>query len=540
MPVTLRPYQKLASDAVMTQWRTVDSTLMQLFTGGGKTIIFADLIRRIQPMPAIVLVHREELAWQAVERIEATTGLPVGVEMGSYECPMKPKVVVATVQSLYSRRGWGNRMHKFNPLQFGCLIADEGHHYAAPRFKDVIIYFRKNPDLRIMLCTATPKRHDGLGFKDVCGTIAFQYVVKEGVADGWLVDIKAKEAFVESLDLSGIHTAHGDFIEAELARVMEEEKTLHGVASTALQEIGDRRTIVYTVRVKQAERLCEIFNRHKQDCAFVVHGKTNRDLRRELLTAFKAGKFQILCNVGIATEGFDDPGIAAIVMARPTLSAALSEQMMGRGDRPLPGVVDGIGRDTPELRKIAIGASAKPDCLVLDLAGNLGRHKLATAFDVLGGDESPEVRARAVRIAKASPGGVSVAMALDQAREEIQEAEEKKKRDAERRKHIKPTATYSYKWVDLFSGAYAEYSSKHLGHTPRLTIRQYAALKRNGIDPTKLTYWQGLKELEKLANRPVSEAQVWKIKQLGGVATPGLTRSAASRLITQLMNQKKD
>jgi superfamily II DNA or RNA helicase len=494
-------------------------------------------------MPSIVLVHRDELVWQAKERIETTTGLPVSIEMGEYSTVMRPKVVVATVQTLYSRRGDRCRMGKFDPMRFGCLIADEFHHYAAPRFKEVIDYFRQNPDLRMMGCTATPKRHDGIALSNICESVAYQYVIKQGVDDGWLVDIKAKEAFVESLDLSGLHTSRGDFVEAELARLMEEEKSLHGVASTTLQEIGTRRAIVYTVRVKQAERLCEIFNRHKNGCAFVVDGKTNKELRRHLLAAFKAGEFQILCNVGIATEGFDDPGIGAIVMARPTLSASLCEQMIGRGDRPLPGVVDGPGRETPELRKALILASAKPDCLVVDLAGNCGKHKLATAIDVLAGDAPEPVRARAIKIAKESNGAVSVTGALSEAEEELKEEkrkyDERRARDAERRSQIKPTATYTYKWLDLWGEGYSDYSGSQHAHTKTLTLAQYSKLKKNGIDPTKLNYWQATRELARLASRPASEKQIWKIKSLGGTPDPEITITEASRLISKLVANNK-
>jgi superfamily II DNA or RNA helicase len=529
----LRPYQKTASDAVMIEWRSVFSTLLKLFTGGGKTVIFADLIRRIQPMPAIVLVHREELAWQAKERIESTTGLKVGIEMGELHAEPSSPVIVATVQTLYARRGDQCRMGKFDPLQFGCLIADEFHHYMAPRFRDVILFFRKNPDLRVLGCTATPKRHDGLALSPICESIAFDYGVKSGVDDGWLVDIKAKEAFIKSLDLENIHTAHGDFVEGELARVMEEEEVLHGVASVTMQEIGERRAIVYTVRVKQAERLCEIFNRHKDGSAFWICGETNKDDRREMLRRFKNGEIQILCNVGIATEGFDDPGIRAVVMARPTMSAALCEQMIGRGDRPLPGVVDGPGKETVEQRKSAIAASAKPDCLVIDLAGNLGKHKLATAIDVLGGDLPSATRARAISIAKASAMPVSVTEALSREKEK---AELKRKLDAERRAKIKPTATYNYQWVNVFAEEYKNYSGAQHAGKARLTERQYAYLKKNGIDPEKLTYWSAIKEIERIANQPATEKQKWMITKCGGIVPVGITKTAASKLIEKLKN----
>jgi len=232
-----------------------------------------------------------------------------------------------------------------------------------------------------------------------------------------------------------------------------------------------------------------------------------------------------------------------VVMARPTMSASLCEQMIGRGDRPLPGVVDGPGKETVEQRREAIAASAKPDCLVVDVSGNLGKHKLATAVDVLGGEVSDEIRVRAVKIAKASAVPVSVTEALEQANEELcrekEKAEFRRKLDAERRSRIKPTATYGYQWVSVFAEEYRNYSGAQHAGKARLTERQYAYLKRSGIDPSQMTYWRAVKEIERLSNAPATDKQKWVIAKHGGTVSAGLTKRDASKMIDQLMNKKQ-
>src|SRR5690606_7555906 len=106
----------------------------------------------------------------------------------------------------------------------------------------------------------------------------------------------------------------------------------------------------------------------------------------------------------IATEGFDDPGIGLVVMARPTKSRALYSQCIGRGTRPLNGLVDGL--DTADERRAAIAGSAKPNVLVLDFVGNSGRHKLVHATDVLGVDyDDAELEAALAEIMERSANG---------------------------------------------------------------------------------------------------------------------------------------
>jgi superfamily II DNA or RNA helicase len=164
---------------------------------------------------------------------------------------------------------------------------------------------------------------------------------------------------------------------------------LHGIAAPTIELTGDRKTLIFAASLAQAERLTEIINRHKPNSAKWVHGGTPKEERRSLFPAYTASEFQYLVNIGVTTEGFDEPGIEVVVMARPTKSRNLYAQMVGRGTRTLPGVIDYI--EDPEDRKNAIHDSGKPSLEVIDFVGNAGQYKLITSADILGGRYDDEI-----------------------------------------------------------------------------------------------------------------------------------------------------
>src|SRR5215472_576959 len=410
----LRPYQSAAAEAVFKEWLENDSTLVVMPTGGGKTILFADVIRRVFPRRALVIAHREELIFQARDKIQRVTGLQADVEMGDYKADGglfdSSRVVVSTIQTQCSGGDGGGRMGKFDPQRFGVLIIDEAHHATSPTYRRVIDYYRSNATLKVLGVTATPDRADEEALGQVFQSVAYDYEVQDAIHDGWLVPIEQQMVHVEGLDYSGIRTTAGDLNGGDLAAVMEAEKNLQQMTSASLSIIGQRRALVFTASVKAAELTAEIFNRHRSGMAAWVCGKTDREDRRRTLAEFADGKVQVVCNCGVLTEGFDDPGVEVVIMGRPTKSRSLYSQMVGRSTRPLPGVVD--GPETAEARKAAIGASAKPSCLVVDFVGNAGKHKLVTSADILGGKFSEEALERAVARVKIAGGPVNMTREL--------------------------------------------------------------------------------------------------------------------------------
>lgn len=483
---TLRDYQERAVDGVFQAWKDSSSTLLVMATGLGKTTVFTEIIRRQLPSRAIILAHRSELVHQAEKRC-LEFGIDTAIEMGDFRAEedfwaQKP-VIVGTVQTQCAGNRGQGRMAIFDPHEFGLLVIDEGHHSTSPSYRRVVDYYKQNPNLKILAVTATPDRADKEALGQVFESVAFEYGILDGINDGWLTLVDQKTIYIEGLDFSHIRTQAGDLHNAELSAVMEGEKPLHGVATATFETIGERKAVIFCVSVKQAESLAEILNRHKPGMAGFVCGETPADERKQLLRDFEAGRTQVITNCGVLTEGWDSPSCEVIVMARPTKSRSLYTQMVGRALRPLPGIVDGI--DMPKERRRAIADSPKPAMLVLDFAGNAGRHKLISTVDILGGKVSEEARARATEKIKKADKATRLNEVLKEADREIKaEIEARKAAEAERRRHIKAKAQYRMRNIDAFDRYDREPSrDAYNGSGYSLTEKQRAFLIKHGYNP---------------------------------------------------------
>jgi superfamily II DNA or RNA helicase len=402
------------------------------------------------------------------------------------------KVVVASVQTLGAKMGKDRRVARFDPDEFSLLIIDEAHHAVATSYRKVIEHFQKNPALKVIGVTATPDRADEVGMKNVFESVAFEYSLLDAIRDGWLVPIRSMPAKILGLDLSGLRDVAGDLHQGELSKIMEEEKNLHAVASETIARMGDRKVLIFCVSVAQSERLAEIFDRHIAGSARFISGETPPEERRQLLRDYDSGKFKILVNCMVATEGFDCPSIGMVVIARPTKSRALYAQMVGRGTRPLPGVVD--GPDTPDERKAAIAASKKKDCIILDFCGNAGRHRLASVVDVLGGKLAApllnDVHEMHEKLAEEDGKAcVDVIELLEQAEREAEE-EEQKKKERERRKLIKVRGIVDVKEISPFDVYEMPRRNEPSFRALPLTDGQKDVLRKQGVPFERLDSWQ--------------------------------------------------
>lgn len=543
--MSLRDYQERAANAIEEQWRSHTSTLSVMPTGTGKTVLFAEIIRRRQPGRALVIAHREELIWQARDKIEKFAGLDCEIEMGDRVAATslfhRQPVVVATVQTLISGRK-KKRMERFHPNDFSTVVIDEFHHAPASSYRQVLDYFLLNPNIKVLGVTATPDRADQEALGQVCESVAFDYQILDAIHDGWLCPVEQQMVTIDGLDFSAVRTTAGDLNNADLAAVMEAEKNLHGLCSATLQIIGSRQTIVFTSSVKHAEMACAIFNRHQQGIADWVCGATDKESRRKTMAAVVSGKTQILCNVGVATEGFDAPGVEVIVMGRPTKSRSLYAQMAGRATRPLPGVVD--GPETEDKRKQAISESRKPSCLLVDFCGNSGRHKLMTGMDLLGGKHS-ERAIQLVQEAMEKDGKPRrISEALDEAEEELAKQEQQRKmeqmearRKAEeaRKRRLIAKATFNTESVDPFD-AWGVRPVKREWNPDGKTLseKQMAIVRKMGFDPDIIGYRNSKNLLNEYFHRVKED--ICSVDQLRMLAKYGydgakVKRSEASRII---------
>jgi superfamily II DNA/RNA helicase len=235
---------------------------------------------------------------------------------------------------------------------------------------------------------------------------------------------------------------------------------LHAMAAPTVKESQGRATLMFCVTCAHAERMAEVLRRYPGVTAEVLLGTTPADQRRDMIARFKSNRLQILVVVGCATEGFDAPNVEVVAMGRMTKKQGLYVQMIGRGTRPLPGIIERYA--TSEERQEAIKNSAKPKMKVLDFVGNSGKHKLISTADVLAGDMPPDLVELAVEDLKESGESDDIRAAVWKQKakrdeeEKRKEEEEKKRRAAlaaaeeARRAKLKAEAEYRKTHVDPF------------------------------------------------------------------------------------------
>jgi superfamily II DNA or RNA helicase len=375
--VELRPYQREAIEAVLTARRSgLRRLLVCLPTGAGKTVIFSRLAQ-LANRQVLVLAHREELLQQAREKLQHALGPEqvVAIERGAERGDARAKVLVCSIRSLHEER----LAQVVRGRDVGLVIYDECHHAAADDNRRVLRQLRAfDPDWNGTLLgfTATTARGDGKGLDTVFERIVYSQSLPDLIDAGYLAPLRGFRVRT-SADLTRLSAASQDFREEELAEAVDIEER-NALVARSIQELArDRRTIAFCVTVNHARNLSRSLNALGVPTG-VVHGAMKPDVRAQALADFRAERVQVLCNVAVLTEGFDDPGVSCVAMARPTRSEGLYAQCVGRGTRLAPG---------------------KKDCLILDFvdASELSLCSLPSLFGApyqldLRGEDAREAR----------------------------------------------------------------------------------------------------------------------------------------------------
>lgn len=323
---TLRGYQQQAVDAVRARFQAGDrTTLLVQATGTGKTVVFANIAQRVvaQQRRVLVLAHRTELLTQARQKLY-DVGLACELEQGTNRAAHAP-VVLASIQTLK-----GARLKAFDASDFALVVVDEAHHAAADTYRAILWHFRKSRTLGV---TATPERADGVPLTDLFQSVAFRYDMLTAMRDGNLAPMRAQIREMPEIDLSGVTMKGADFDTLSLAKILNEERTLRAMAENIIADAQGAKTMVFTVDVKNAYALATLLNQVKPRSAVAVNGGSDPATRAHALAMFRANKFQFLLNCALFTEGFDEPTLGCIIIARPTKSRGLHTQMIGRGAR---------------------------------------------------------------------------------------------------------------------------------------------------------------------------------------------------------------
>lgn len=301
------------------------------------------------------------------------------------------------------------------------ILSHNCHLAITPTVLDTIEHFCEgNPNIRALGLTATPDRADGRSLAIAFKHCSYQMSIREATHQGWLVPVRAKLVHIDTLDLSMLPGGSRDWSSAQIARYMEAHDVVLKTAQITVELAPRKQTLIYCARVAHAEAVAKRINHLQPGTCAVVHGNTPVDERRQIIDAFKRGELRRIANCGVLTTGFDAPNVECIVVARPTKSRSLFAQIVGRGLRPLPGTVDGLGGAAE--RRDAIAASAKPHCEVLSVVGKDASMNLASPVDMLAGSmDRPELIERAKELM--DEGVEDPEDALIQAEEDFDQAE---------------------------------------------------------------------------------------------------------------------
>ncbi len=500
----LRPYQQEAVVAIGRDFAEHRSTLLLLPTGCGKTVVFCELIRQAvqHGQRALVLAHRDELLQQAADKLVKAGVDDVGIEKGRHKAG-NASVVVASVQSMQRKR-----LASFTANAFGLMVIDEAHHSTAKTYRNVLAHFS---GAKVLGVTATGDRMDGKGLGSVYDAIAYEYALPHAIKDGYLCPIRSRRVRVDGLDLSGVRTTKGDLNSAELSRLLLEEKSLHEVAAPLIELAKARPTVVFTADVAHAEAMAEVLCRYRPGSAQAVSGNTVDQQRRDTLHAFHRGEFQYLVNCALLTEGWDEPAVGCVAIARPTKSRALYTQMIGRGTRLHP---------------------SKDHALVLDFVGSNGRHRLISTADILAGDIfDDDVVEKARQIADEHPDVDDL---------EVLELARKAHEEEKLRAKVTAKVRFFAEEIDLFVERKPIPNASWA--TKPATERQLKALHKNGIPtPPELTAGEASSIIGGISKRidlglcTIKQARL--LTRQGHKDAASLSKEEAGKLISRIMDE---
>lgn len=324
----LRPYQAEARDAILSAWdEGYRKTLLVLPTGCGKTVVFASVTENQvrKGHRVLIMAHRGELLTQAADKLKTVSGLDSVLEkaesssLGSFI-----PVTVGSVQSLAQEK----RLARFPGDYFQDIIVDEAHHCLSDSYQRVLEHFS---NANILGVTATPDRGDMKNLGEYFDSKAYEYTMQEAIRQGYLSPVKAQLIPLE-LDINNVGISNGDYSAPEVGNALE--PYLSQIVQEMKKYCQGRKTVVFLPLIATSQKFCRMLNEVGLRAA-EVNG--NSDDRSQVLTDFETGKYDVLCNSMLLTEGWDCPAVDCIVILRPTKVRSLYQQMVGRGMRLSPG-----------------------------------------------------------------------------------------------------------------------------------------------------------------------------------------------------------
>jgi superfamily II DNA or RNA helicase len=390
--IVLRDYQRDALSAVADLCsRGARRLIVAVPTGGGKTIIFAHLAESLGLGPKdkiLILAHRDELVQQAVDKYQSVNPTEmIGVEKGNRRASPMDRVCVASVQTLHNGR-IADFLARFG--RPALIVTDEAHHAVAPGYAaiyEACQVTRDGETIHIGV-TATPKRADKIGLDGAFDAVAYSIGIGDLVKRGHLVPLVGYRVRTQT-NLDGVKVLAGEFNQRDLAEAVDTPERNARVVQAYDDTTPGRKALVFAATVAHSKNLRQTFIDAGYRAGH-VDGEMKIEERRAILQAFHDGDLDVLCNCAVLTEGYDEPTIEVVIIARPTKSTVMYAQMVGRATRLSPNKTKAAVIDM-------VDASRKHS--VVSLPSLLG---LPPSFN-LGGRDATNIAERYQRLADRDP-----------------------------------------------------------------------------------------------------------------------------------------
>jgi len=327
MAHTLRPYQADRDAQIVAAWAAGKKRVfLQLPTGGGKTVMFNNrvTVAAHKGFRSLIIADRRELIQQAWTRLWNDSGIHAGIILSGHTPAYQLPVQIGSIQTLNRRN---------LPPDIDIVVIDEARGSVSDQYKPI---FERYHDKYFLGVDATPIRTSGQGFDHLYNHMVIGPTIKELEELGSLVPAKC---FINPLDpriLDRVKMTAGDYNEKQLSEAMEDKSLTADLVKSKLKYAPGLKTIVFAVSIAHSKMIIDQY-REAGISAVHVDGDMNHEQRAQIFKDFKNGCSEVLCNVGIACYGFDEPSIRCVQLVRPTKSLSLYLQQIGRGTRPFEG-----------------------------------------------------------------------------------------------------------------------------------------------------------------------------------------------------------
>ncbi len=383
MSICLRDYQIECLEVVLNMFENgIKQQLIILPTGSGKTIIMAAIAKQFTKK-TLLLAHREELITQAVDKIKLFwPEVDIGICMADQD-DIGCQVVVGSIQSC-SKEG---RLDRLKEQSFQLLMIDEAHHRASRSYQTVIrtLGFLENEKKLLLGVTATPERSDKLELGGIFPQTTFRRSISNMIKGGYLSPVIGRK-IQTSFSLNKIKSSNGDFAITDLSEAVNMPERNAFIVSKFKEYAIDRKGIAFCCDVQHCKDIAGAF-KAAGIASTAVWGEMESKERKEALEAFKCGQIQVVTSCGILTEGYDEPSVNVIIMARPTKSTSLFTQCIGRGLRLCPGKENCLVLDFTDKHHTLDGlvslSSAVPEAVVIEDKPKVKQEKI---------DHRPKIR----------------------------------------------------------------------------------------------------------------------------------------------------